>query len=49
MRYSYIAAQIDQDYKRKEMFKKKARQKCVVDEKKQCVECKYQEICEEKT
>lgn len=46
---STIAAEIIADWKREEYYKKKAiRNKCIVDDKKQCNICKYREICEER-
>lgn len=49
MKGSRIASEIIADMKREEYFKKKAiRNQCIVDKKKQCDICKYQEICEEK-
>lgn len=47
MRGSIIAGQIINDMKREEYYRKKAqRNKCVIDNEKQCIKCKYQEICE---
>ena len=48
MRGSRIAYEIESELKREKYFKQKAiRNKCIVDNKKQCNECKYKEICEE--
>lgn len=48
MRGSILASQIESELKREKYFKQKAiRNKCIVDNKKQCNECKYQEICED--
>lgn len=46
MKGSVLAAQIDQEYRRKQYYKRKTRQKCIVDEKKQCDVCRYEEVCE---
>lgn len=47
MRGSRIAGQIESELKREQYFKQKAiRNKCIIDNKKQCDECKYREICE---
>lgn len=47
MRGSRIAGNILSDMRREEYFKKNAiRNKCILDNKKNCKECKYQEICE---
>jgi radical SAM protein with 4Fe4S-binding SPASM domain len=46
MKGSMLATQIDQEYRRKQWYKNKQRQKCVVDEQKQCSACKYEEVCE---
>lgn len=45
MNYSNIAKQIDDEYKMRQMYKKKQRQNC---KDKKCTECKYQNICEER-
>ena len=47
MKGSYIAFEIDKEYKREQIFKKRARQQCVVDKEKQCDRCNYNEVCEE--
>ena len=47
MKGSRLAYEIEEDLKREEAFKKKAiRQKCIVDNKKQCNICGYRDICE---
>lgn len=41
---SFIASQIDNDFKREKYYKEKAqREKC---KEKKCSECKYHDICE---
>lgn len=46
---SRIADEIIQEQRREKAFKAKAiRMQCIVDKKKQCNECKYKDICEEK-
>lgn len=46
MKGSRIADEIIQDWKREYYFKKKAiRNECIVNKKKQCKECRYQDIC----
>lgn len=48
MRGSILAGRIESDLKREKYFKQKAiRNQCIIDNKKQCNECKYNEICEE--
>lgn len=49
MKGSKIAYEIESDWRREEYFKKKAtRNQCIIDNKKQCHECKYKDICIEK-
>ena len=46
---SIIAAEIIEEWKREEYFKKRIKQnKCIIDSKKQCDICKYREACEDK-
>ena len=46
MKGSYLAVQIISDYRREQYMKRKAkRQKC---KNKDCIECKWNEICEDK-
>lgn len=46
---SKIADEIIQEQRREKAFKQKAiRRQCVIDNKKQCDECRYKEICEDK-
>lgn len=46
MKGSYLAGQIDSDYRREKFMKRKAiRQAC---KGKDCIECKWNEICEDK-
>ena len=40
---SYIASEIDAEYRRRKVFEKKQREKC----NKSCSECKYERICTE--
>lgn len=48
MRGSKIAAQIEADLRREEYWKnKKVRQKCYIDNEKQCDKCMYKQICED--
>lgn len=43
---SRLASQIDNDFKREQYYKKKVRrEKC---KEKECSECEYQDICEDK-
>lgn len=43
MSRSIIASYIDEEYKRQQYYQKKAeREKC---KDKECIDCKYQEIC----
>ena len=44
MKGSYIAAEIDRDYKREQFYKRKKREKC---KEKECANCKFFEICTE--
>lgn len=45
---SRIASEIIQDMRREEYFKKKyKRNVCMIDNKKQCDKCKYQNYCED--
>ena len=44
MKYSIIASQIDEEYKRRKRYEKRERQNC---KEKHCDNCKYQIICEE--
>lgn len=44
MRRSYIADDIAEEYKRKQIYAKKKREMC---KEKNCKECKYLEICSE--
>jgi len=47
MKGSYIATQIEGDIRREKYWKtKKIRQKCTIDNKKQCDKCGYARICE---
>lgn len=49
MKGSRIADEIINDMKREESFKKKAiRNQCLVNKKKQCDKCRYQDICLER-
>lgn len=48
MRGSIIAGYIDNEYRRKKMFEKKKRQKCIIDEEKKCNICEYKPICEDR-
>ena len=41
---SYIAAEIDKDYRREQFYKKRKRQTCI---DKECIKCKFFEICTE--
>lgn len=43
---SKIAKWVDMEYRRENAYKKKARQKCTIDNEKKCNVCKYSEICE---
>ena len=45
MKGSIIASYIDEEYKIRKAYKKKKRQKCVVEGEKQCEKCAYFEIC----
>lgn len=45
MKYSYIANEIDNEYKIKQAYSKSKRQKC---KEKDCVYCQYINICENK-
>ena len=47
MKGGRTAAIIEAEIRREKYFKKKKRAKCVVDEKKQCIICNYQKICED--
>lgn len=42
---SYIAAEIDREYRQKKAFAKKQRAKC---KEKECDKCEYSRICSEK-
>ena len=43
------ASYVISEMKKEEYYKKKVqRQKCIVDNEKQCSKCKYEEICEDK-
>ena len=45
---SLIAAEIIEEMKREEYFKKRIKQnKCIIDSKKQCDICKYRAACED--
>lgn len=45
---SLIAAEIIEEMKREEYYKKRIKQnKCIIDSKKQCDICKYREACED--
>ena len=44
MKNSYIADSIVNEYKRKQYYAKKRREKC---KNKKCTECKYIEVCTE--
>ena len=45
---SIIAAEIIEEMKREEYYKKRIKQnKCIIDSKKQCDICKYREACED--
>jgi radical SAM protein with 4Fe4S-binding SPASM domain len=48
MRGSIIANYIDDEYRRRKFYENKKRQKCIIDEKRQCEKCKYLNICEDK-
>lgn len=49
MKGSWIAAQIEADLRRERYWKnKKTRQRCYQDGVKQCDDCMYKEICEDK-
>lgn len=49
MRGSILAGQIINEMRREEYYKKKAKRNvCLIDNKKQCDICKYQDICEDK-
>ena len=43
MKYSYIANEIDNEYKIKQAYSKSKRQKC---KEKDCIYCQYINICE---
>ena len=47
MRGSYIAENIIRDMRKEQYYKNKKREKCIVEQKKQCTICKYQKICED--
>lgn len=48
MRGSRIAEQIEREIQREKYWKNKAtRQKCYIDNEKQCDKCMYKEICED--
>lgn len=48
MKGSIVAAQIIDEQRREEAYKKKAiRMQCIVDKKKQCDQCRYKDICED--
>lgn len=43
------ASYVISEMKKEEYYKKKVqRQKCIVDNEKQCNKCKYEEVCEDK-
>ena len=42
---SYIAEQIDRDYKRKQFYKNREREKC---KEMDCMKCKFFEVCTER-
>lgn len=45
---SIIAREIIQDMKREEYFKKKAKRNvCIINNKRQCDKCKFNEVCED--
>ena len=44
---SYIAEAIEREMRREKYYKFKKRQKCIIDEKKQCDVCKFLKICED--
>lgn len=48
MRGSIIASYIDEEYKIRKAYANKKRQKCVVEDEKQCEKCEYKPICEAK-
>lgn len=48
IRGSIIANYIDDEYRRRKFYENKKRQKCIIDEKRQCEKCKYLNICEDK-
>ena len=42
------ASYVISEMKKEEYYKKKAqRQKCIIDNEKQCNKCKYEEVCED--
>lgn len=43
MKYSYIATEIDNEYRLKKAYEKSKRQKC---KEKECINCQYFKICE---
>lgn len=48
MRGSRIAAEIEQDIKREQYFKRKViRNQCIINKEKQCDKCGYRDICED--
>lgn len=50
MRGSRIAKQIEEDIRREEYLKRKARkQQCILKQKQDCSECKYKDNCEMST
>lgn len=46
MNGSILASYIDEEYRIKKSYEKKQRQKCIINDKKQCDKCKYAQICE---
>lgn len=44
-KYSYIANEIDNEYRRRKAYEKAKRQKC---KEKECINCQYSKICEDK-
>lgn len=45
MKYSYIATEIDNEYRLKKAYEKSKRQKC---KEKDCIKCQYNNVCIDK-
>lgn len=45
MKGSILASEIDREYKIRKIYEKKKRQQCILNNKKQCDKCKYEDVC----